>query len=102
VTTTATGSSSAIPPAAELVLAFVNTRADGAGRKELFGGAEALAAWLAEHHRAVASATVTDADAATARELRDALVAVMLAHSGDVDPAGEDVRAAEAHLSGAL
>jgi predicted RNA-binding Zn ribbon-like protein len=99
VTTTATGSSSAIPPAAELVLAFVNTRADGAGRKELFGGAEALAAWLAEHHRAVASATVTDADAATARELRDALVAVMLAHSGDVDPAGEDVRAAEAHLS---
>jgi predicted RNA-binding Zn ribbon-like protein len=93
VTATASG------PAADLVLAFVNTRADAGGRQELFGGAEAFAEWLVGHHQFAAPSTVTDADAATARELRDALVTVMLAHSGDKDTSVEDLLRAEAHLA---
>jgi predicted RNA-binding Zn ribbon-like protein len=91
----------AIPsgPPAELVLAFVNTRADAGGGRELFGGAEAFAEWLVEHHQFAAPPTVTDADAATARELRDALVTLLLAHSGDEHSSGDELLAAEAHLA---
>ena len=84
---------------AEAVLEFVNTRPAAAGRRELFADAEGLAAWLADHERfGGADAVVTEADAAVARELRDALVVVLLAHSGEEGVAGEPLRAAEDHL----
>jgi predicted RNA-binding Zn ribbon-like protein len=87
-----------VTPSVETVLAFVNTRADGGGRRELLGDAEAFGSWLAEHDQFGGPTTVTGADAAGARELRDALVTIMLAHSGDEESVGAPVRAAEAHL----
>jgi predicted RNA-binding Zn ribbon-like protein len=87
-----------ITPSVETVLAFVNTRADGGGRRELFSDAAAFGTWLAEHDQFGDPTTVTGADAAAARELRDALVTVMLAHSGDEESLGAPLRAAEAHL----
>jgi hypothetical protein len=65
----------------ETLLNFVNTRADAGGRVEQFGTGAALAEWAAEHDLLDGDTVVTDADAAAARELRDALVSVMLAHS---------------------
>lgn len=88
----------AITAEAQAVLDFVNTRADAGGRSELFGDAEGFAAWLAEHDRFGGDTVVTDADAAVARELRDALVVVLLAHSGDESVVGEPLRVAEDHL----
>ena len=82
----------------DAVLAFVNTRADGGGRRELLGDAEAFGTWLDEHGQFGGPTTVTGADAAAARELRDALVTIMLAHSGDEESAGASVRAAKAHV----
>ena len=87
-----------VTPSVETVLAFVNTRADGGGRRELLGDAEAFGSWLAEHGQFGGPTTVTGADAAAARELRDSLVTIMLAHSGDEESVGAPVRAAEAHL----
>jgi predicted RNA-binding Zn ribbon-like protein len=88
----------AITAAAETVLRFVNTRADAGGSIERFGDAAGFAAWLAENDQFGADLVTTDADAAMARELRDALVAVLLAHSGDEDVVGEPLRVAEDHL----
>ncbi|MFC5889984.1 CGNR zinc finger domain-containing protein [Kitasatospora sp. CM 4170] len=91
-----------VVPMVETVLAFVNTRADGGGRQELFGDGQAFAAWLAERDEfggEFGGETVaTDADAAAARELRDALVTLLLAHSGDEGSLGESLRHAEQHL----
>ena len=87
-----------ITPSVETVLDFVNTRADGGGRRELLGDAEAFGSWLGEHDQFGGPATVTGADAAAARELRDSLVTIMLAHSGDEESLGAPVEAAEAHL----
>jgi predicted RNA-binding Zn ribbon-like protein len=87
-----------VTPSVETVLAFVNTRTDGGGRRELLGDAEAFGSWLADHGQFGGPTTVTGADAAAARELRDSLVTIMLAHSGDEESVGEPVRAAEAHL----
>lgn len=67
--------------AAELVLSFVNTRAIAGSLERLAAGA-LMADWLAEVGLMQADTVVTDADAATARELREALVGVLLAHSG--------------------
>ncbi|MEU7510199.1 CGNR zinc finger domain-containing protein [Streptomyces lavendulae] len=91
-------------PAVETVLAFVNTRADGAGRRELFGDGHSFAAWLAEHDEFGGETVATDADAAAARELRDALVTLLLAHSGGEESLGEPLQHAEQHLrrAGAL
>ncbi|MFF4381704.1 CGNR zinc finger domain-containing protein [Kitasatospora sp. NPDC001547] len=93
-----------VVPTVETVLAFVNTRADGAGRRELFGDGDAFAAWLAEHPEFGDETVATDADAAAARELRDALVTLLLAHSGDEESLGEPLQHAERHLrrAGAL
>ncbi|MEV0533787.1 CGNR zinc finger domain-containing protein [Kitasatospora sp. NPDC050463] len=93
-----------VMPTVETVLAFVNTRADGAGRRELFGNGDSFAAWLAEHDEFGGETVATDADAAAARELRDALVTLLLAHSGDEESLGEPLRDAERHLrrAGAL
>src|SRR5690348_9272811 len=93
-----------VMPMVETVLAFVNTRADEAGRRELFGDGDSFAAWLAEHDEFGGETVATDADAAAARELRDALVTLLLAHSGDEESRGEPLQHAERHLqrAGAL
>jgi predicted RNA-binding Zn ribbon-like protein len=67
---------------------FVNTRADAGGRLERFGDGAALTAWL-DGRPISDGVTATDADAASARELRDALVTVLLGHSGEQLPAEE-------------
>jgi predicted RNA-binding Zn ribbon-like protein len=90
--------SSTTTPLVDSVLAFVNTRADGGGRPELFGDAAAFGTWLEEHDQFGGPTAVTDADAAAARELREALVTIMLAHSGDEESVGKPLRAAEAYL----
>ncbi|MEU1425135.1 CGNR zinc finger domain-containing protein [Kitasatospora sp. NPDC005751] len=73
--------------AAETVLAFVNTRAIDGSREQLGDGA-AFAQWLRREGLTGPGALVTDADAAAARELRDALVLVLLAHAGEEDDEG--------------
>ncbi|MET8779331.1 CGNR zinc finger domain-containing protein [Nocardia sp. NPDC004654] len=83
---------------AALVLQFVNTRADGAGRVENFGTASGFADWAIEHGLLDAAIVVTDSDAAAARELRDALVTVLLTHSGDPDVGDAQVAEAERYL----
>ncbi|MFJ6940185.1 CGNR zinc finger domain-containing protein [Streptomyces sp. NPDC101132] len=104
------GGPRAVAPTVEAVLAFVNTRADGSGRQEAFGDGDAFTAWLAESAASGAfggpgalgeeagGIVATDADAAAARELRDALVTVLLAHSGDEEGRGESLERAERHL----
>ncbi|MGV9610899.1 CGNR zinc finger domain-containing protein [Nocardia xishanensis] len=84
--------------AAALVLQFVNTRADGAGRVEVFGTASGFADWAIEHGLLDAAVVVTDSDAVAARELRDALVTVLLTHSGDPDIGDAQVTEAERYL----
>ena len=69
------------PTAAQLLLGFVNTRADAGGRRELFGDAATFNSWLRES--GLTDTSATEADAAAARELREALVMILLAHSGD-------------------
>lgn len=73
--------------AAETVLTFVNTRAIDGSREELRDGA-AFSRWLRQEGLIDSAALVTDADAAAARELRDALVLVLLAHAGEQDEPG--------------
>lgn len=86
------------PPAVELLLDFVNTRADAGGRQESLGNAEALEQWVRKNGLADHDTAPTSADAASARELRDALVMVMLAHAG-ADACTEGALAlAESHL----
>ncbi|PKV82856.1 CGNR zinc finger domain-containing protein [Streptomyces sp. TLI_146] len=87
-----------LTPTPETVLSFVNTRADGSGRQEVFGDGDSFAAWLAEHAELGGETVATDADAAVARELRDALVTLLLAHSGDEESLGEPLLRAERHL----
>ncbi|MFE3102930.1 CGNR zinc finger domain-containing protein [Nocardia tengchongensis] len=84
--------------AAALVLSFVNTRADGAGRVEMFGTAAEFADWVIQRGLLDAATVVTDSDAVAARELRDALVTTLLTHSGDPDIADAQAIAAERYL----
>jgi predicted RNA-binding Zn ribbon-like protein len=87
------------PPGTTLVLDFVNTRADGGGAVERLGDAASLARWLEVAGLIEPHTVVTAADAAGARELRDALVTVMLAHSGaDAGALAAALAAAESHL----
>lgn len=62
---------------------FANTHVDRFGRVERFGDAAGLSAWLAEHGFAEAASDATEADAASARELRDAVITLLLSHSDD-------------------
>lgn len=73
------------PAAADLLLGFVNTR-DLAGSGERLGSGAALSAWLGD------GVSASDMDAAAARELRGALVEVLLAHSGGVADAQAELR----------
>jgi predicted RNA-binding Zn ribbon-like protein len=86
------------PDAAETVLLFVNTRADAGGRVERFGTGADFAAWAREHDLLTADTVVTDSDAAAARELRDALVTVMLAHAEDPTLDADQISTAETYL----
>jgi predicted RNA-binding Zn ribbon-like protein len=95
--------------AVETVLLFVNTHADGGGKQELFGDGPALSRWIAEIDIAstvggaigtcaAGGARASDVDAADARELRDALITVLLAHSDDDAVACEAQADAETFL----
>ncbi|MGY6021681.1 ABATE domain-containing protein [Streptomyces spinosirectus] len=81
-------------PAASLVISFVNTHAGGSG--EQLENADGLRQWLrAAGHPDDA---VSDADAATAREFRDALRTLLLAHSQNDAVPPDHVAHAEARL----
>lgn len=82
------------PRGAELVLDFANTHAGG--RKERFGDSAGLSEWLSVN--GFGDDRVTDADAATAREFRDALQVMLLAHSGDEHTNDATVASAEEYL----
>ena len=79
--------------ALELVLAFANTHADAGDRVERFTDAEGLTGWLGDvaWSGAEPARTVTDSDVVEARELRDALVTVLLSHSNDPATSDPDV-----------
>lgn len=80
------------------LLVFVNTRADGAGRPECFATAAEFARWATGHDLLPSDTVVSDSDAAAARELRDALVTVLLAHADDPAVSEADLAAAEGYL----
>lgn len=80
---------------AEIVVGFANTHDDKFGRTERFADAAGLSAWLTENGFAEAAADVTAADAGAVRELRDALVIVLLGHSGDSRTSAESLDEAE-------
>jgi predicted RNA-binding Zn ribbon-like protein len=83
------------------VLAFVNTHVDGTGSVERFPAGAEMAAWLEEVDWLGAGddgSPVTDADAAEARELRDALLTILLSHARDPLQSEEGVRDAEERL----
>ncbi|MGI5133684.1 CGNR zinc finger domain-containing protein [Streptomyces sp. CA-106110] len=87
------------PTAADVVLQFLNTHPAGPHRlAERFESAETMHAWLLENAMTSQTTRVTEADAATARELRGALITVLLAHSGDKDVTPEVLTQAEEHL----
>lgn len=85
------------PEAADLVLDFVNTRPID-GREERLADASSTALWLRTTGLAPAGALVTEADAVTARELREALVVVLLAHAGEHDGTDAALETAEVYL----
>ncbi|MFC7641035.1 ABATE domain-containing protein [Streptosporangium lutulentum] len=76
-------------------MAFANTHAGGRG--EQLKDRDALRDWLKA--AGYPDEAATDADAAAAREFRDALQLLMLAHSGEEAASREHVARAEAHLS---
>jgi predicted RNA-binding Zn ribbon-like protein len=82
----------------QTVLDFINTRYDGkGGRIERFGDADDFAAWAREQGMADGDA-VSESEAAAARELRAALLTMLLAHSEHQDVTDEQIAAAESHL----
>lgn len=84
------------------LLTFANTHADGGGAVERFADAEHLHAWLGEVGWLGAEPgrnVTTDADAAEARQLRDALVTVLLEHANDPAVTDTDLAQAETLLS---
>ncbi|TRW88028.1 hypothetical protein FK535_06280 [Mycolicibacterium sp. 018/SC-01/001] len=86
----------------EVVTAFANTHVDGGGSVERFGDEASLIAWAHEQRWFAAESalsSVTEVDAAQARELRDALVVVLLAHSRDARVSDAEVREAEMALA---
>ncbi|MFF7209761.1 CGNR zinc finger domain-containing protein [Streptomyces sp. NPDC008238] len=89
------------PEAADALLRFLNTHASGPRQlPERFADAGSLQAWLREHGPDTGTTHVTEADAAGARELRDALITVLLAHAGDGNTTPEALAGAEEHLRG--
>jgi predicted RNA-binding Zn ribbon-like protein len=83
--------------AVEKLLAFVNTRADNVGRVERFGSVEDFSEWAREHG-VLGGETVSESEVVAARELREALVTLMLAHADHPAATPERLQAAERHL----
>jgi predicted RNA-binding Zn ribbon-like protein len=84
--------------AADLVLGFVNTRPTGNGVPERMSDAADLRGWIeAASLGGDGDLKVTDADAAVARELRAALVTLLLGHVG-VEERDGALADAEDHL----
>lgn len=83
--------------AADLVVRFVNTRAAGNGQPELLGDSGALRQWLRQSKLIDEATAVTEADAAEARELREALAIVLLDHVG-MEMGDGMLAAAQRHL----
>src|ERR1700761_4764311 len=81
----------------DLVMRFVNTRATGNGQPELLADSQALRDWLRQEELVDGDVVVTDADAAEARELREALSILLVDHVG-VETADGVLAAAEQHL----
>lgn len=89
------------PPAVDAVLRFVNTHTSGPRRlTERFNDAQSMHAWLLENGLGTPGTRVSEADAVTARELRDSLITVLLAHAGDQETTPEELSQAEAYLGG--
>ncbi|WP_245568786.1 CGNR zinc finger domain-containing protein [Nocardia concava] len=84
--------------ATALVLSFVNTRADGTGRVEIFGTAAGFADWAIGEGLLDATTVVTDSDAVAARELREALVTTLLTHASDPEISEPQIAEAERYL----
>ncbi|MGW5498749.1 CGNR zinc finger domain-containing protein [Streptomyces olivaceoviridis] len=82
----------------DAVLAFANTHADGGSRVERFTDADGLSAWLIENGLTEAAADVSAADVGAVRELRDAVVTVLLGHSADPGTSDTALGEAENHL----
>ncbi|WP_432562552.1 CGNR zinc finger domain-containing protein [Kineococcus sp. SYSU DK003] len=84
-----------VPPAAQLIRDFVNTREPQTGREELRGPRD-LGTWLGA--RGLTGAGIGDDDLAVALRLREGLRAVLLTHAGhDADPSA--IAALDAALS---
>jgi predicted RNA-binding Zn ribbon-like protein len=91
---------SAAPDPIELVLGFANTH-DHIGRvPDRFGDVEALRNWLAKHlsDDGGSAPDVTPTDVVEAREIRDALVTVLLLHADDTLATEEELASAEGAL----
>jgi predicted RNA-binding Zn ribbon-like protein len=81
------------------VLNFVNTRAyEPYGLVERFGNARDFAEWARELGL-LADEPVSESEAAAARELRSALLVVMMVHSNDPDLTESQIADAEHHLA---
>jgi len=85
--------------AIDTVLGFVNTRFDGkGGRIERFGSVEDFTAW-ADERGLTGGETVSESEVVAARELRSALVTVLLAHADHPNVTGEQLADAERFLN---
>lgn len=82
----------------ETVLAFVNTRDDALGRPERFGSATDFAAWARENALG-GDGVISESEAAAAREMRSALVTLLLAHAAHPGRSEEKIREAEQFLA---
>jgi predicted RNA-binding Zn ribbon-like protein len=80
----------------DLLVGFVNSRAHGKQDAEQLADGATVAKWF-EAAGAGESPDATDADAATARELREALLSILRAHVG-CDGGAARLPEAEAHL----
>ena len=80
----------------DLLIGFVNTRAHSKQSEDRLADGAALAKWLLDVG-AGENADATDADAATARELREAVLSILRAHVG-CDEGASRLPEAEAHL----
>lgn len=88
---------SGVPDEVDSLIKFVNTHPNAEQGEVLDSGA-ALTAWLIEHDLAKHDLRASDADAACARGMRDALGAILVHRAGPLDGDDQDVAAAESVL----
>jgi predicted RNA-binding Zn ribbon-like protein len=88
-----------VEDAFDTLLGFVNTRHDPkSGHFEQFGDAADFSRWARERGL-LDDATVSESEAAAARELRSALLALMLAHANPESRTSREIDDAERHLA---